>query len=158
MSNSIEDRLETLTPLMVQVVATTGYLVVHETLGRVVRSDQISEGREQAPLDQAVCLLTLGSDEHYICPPEALQWALSGVNEPTRELMRGVAAFARVVEKWGIIKIVFMPDTFKEDEGVGPTELGFKVIKFDERKKYLINKFEFKTFFKKLKGTYHAQL
>ncbi|MGL4353064.1 MAG: hypothetical protein ACRCTP_03905 [Aeromonas popoffii] len=155
MSFQIVKRLELLVPNLVKVVATTGYLVVHETLGRVVYADQVVEGREQPPLNQAVCLLTLG-DDHYICPSEALRWCVEGGNPPGEDLLAGAAAFAKVVEKWGIIRVVHAPQFSKETEGLGPTELGFKVIKFGERQKYLINKFEFKTFFQKLKGTNHA--
>lgn len=152
MSRQIVERLELLVPQLVKVVATTGYLVVHETLGRVVYADQVVEGREQPPLTQAVCLLTLG-DEHFICPSEALRWCLEGTNPPGPDLITGVAEFAKIIEKWGIIKIVSTPESSKGDRSLGPTELGFKVIKFGERQKYPINKFEFKTFFKKLKGT-----
>lgn len=157
MSRQISERLEWLVPHLVKVVATTGYLVVHETLGRVVYADQVVEGREQPPLTQAVCLLTLG-DEHFICPSEALRWCIEGTNPPGPDLLTGVAEFTKIIEKWGIIRIISIPESCKVDKGLGPTELGFKVIKFGENKKHLISKFEFKTFFKKLKGTDHAQL
>lgn len=151
MSAQIAERLISIVGSLVQVRAMGGYLLVHETLGRVVYSDQVVTDREQPPLEQAVCLLTLG-DGHYICPTAALRWCVEGGEAPGEEVLRGAAKFAKIVEKWGLVKVVRLPDLNLEDDGLGPGDLGFTVIKFGENKKHLIKKFEFKTFFKKLKG------